>query len=353
MSVIRVLVVDDSSMYRQLLRELIDEVPGLECIGTAEDGRDALENIRRLEPDAITLDLEMPVMDGLAVIQALKQQESKTRILLVSAHSKAGAALTVEALEAGAYDFITKPQGMGAKRAREEIRRQLKAKLLGVGKVRDTEQKSVEKPTPQFKKPLFKPQALTIGCSTGGPVALLHLFGKIQQPLGIPVFIVQHMPPLFTRTLAESINKVSALTVKEAEHGEWVKPDYAYIAPGGRQLGIVGTPDAATLEVNDREVDNGFKPSVDLLFSSVAKVYRDRVVALILSGMGSDGTQGLRCLKQEGALAIGQEESSCVVYGMPKSARRAGVIEAEMTLDQMAAVTLELLDAVSAAVADL
>ncbi|HAD09882.1 MAG TPA: chemotaxis response regulator protein-glutamate methylesterase [Porticoccaceae bacterium] len=331
-------------MYRQLLRELIDEVPGLECIGTAENGRDALDKIECLEPEVTTLDLEMPVLDGIEVIEGVKQQGSKTSILLVSAYSKAGAKLTVRALEAGAYDFITKPQGLGPAQARQEIRRQLKHKLCNTDQFMRPIRKVAETSVPLIRRPLFRPQALTIGCSTGGPIALLRFMKNFQQPLGVPVFVAQHMPPLFTKTLAESLDKVSSLKVKEAEHGEQVQTNHTYIAPGGRQLEVVGTPGAATIEISDYEGENEFKPSVDILFTSVAQVYRDRVMAFILSGMGSDGTRGLQRLKNEGAMTIGQEENSCVVYGMPKSARLAGVVDAEMTLDQMTELSLDILN---------
>ncbi len=365
---LRLLVVDDSAMYRQALKGIVETIPGIQCVGVACDGKEALEKIISEKPDVVTLDMEMPVMCGMDVIKSVMAKKINTKLIIVSACSQSGAKVAINALRLGAYDFITKPDRLGYGGAKEDIRRQLVQKLEVMGiafkepltktlKIKDNPTSrqrnhelgstaiSVEKPvftkvsTPVpssiYDKALL-PKAIVMGSSTGGPNALLKLFSGLQTPLEIPVFIVQHMPPMFTQTLAKSIDEISAVSVKEAEDGEKPLPNVAYIAPGGRQMKLVQGSAGLEIKITDDKSDNFCKPSVDYFFASAAELYESRVLGVILSGMGSDGCEGLRVMKNHGVTVFGQSEESCVVYGMPKVAYEAGLVDKQLSIDQMA-----------------
>ena len=365
---LRLLVVDDSAMYRQALKGIVETIPGVECIGVACDGKEALEKILSEKPDVVTLDMEMPVMSGMDVIKEVTAKHLKTKLVIVSACSQSGAEVAINALKLGAYDFITKPNRLGGGGAKEDIRRQLVEKLEAMVNpmtapltnavtMKDRSKNGqrlqdaaladvlVKKPlssnvptsklSPSYRKNL-PPKAIVMGCSTGGPKALLKLFTGLQAPLDVPVFIVQHMPPLFTQTLAKSIDEISAVSVKEAEDGDKPLPNHAYIAPGGRQMKLVQRGAEVEIKITDDEPDNFCKPSVDYFFSSVAKLYGPRALGVILSGMGSDGREGLRKMKNHGVTVLGQDEKSCVVYGMPRVAYEAGLVDKQLDIDEMA-----------------
>ncbi|PCJ37896.1 MAG: chemotaxis response regulator protein-glutamate methylesterase [Cellvibrionales bacterium] len=365
---LRLLVVDDSAMYRQALKGIVETIPGIQCVGVACDGKEALEKIISEKPDVVTLDMEMPVMCGMDVIKAVMAKKINTKLIIVSACSQSGAKVAINALRLGAYDFITKPDRLGCGGAKEDIRRQLVQKLevMGVAfkepltktlKIKDNptirqgNQESgstavsvgkpvltkVSTPAPSsiYDRALL-PKAIVMGSSTGGPNALLKLFSGLQIPLEIPIFIVQHMPPMFTQTLAKSIDEISAVSVKEAEDGEKPLPNFAYIAPGGRQMKLVQGSAGLEIKITDDKSDNFCKPSVDYFFSSAAELYESRVLGVILSGMGSDGCEGLRVMKNHGVTVFGQSEESCVVYGMPKVAYEAGLVDKQLSIDQMA-----------------
>ena len=365
---LRLLVVDDSAMYRQALKGIVETIPGIQCVGVACDGKEALEKIISEKPDVVTLDMEMPVMCGMDVIKAVMAKKINTKLIIVSACSQSGAKVAINALRLGAYDFITKPDRLGYGGAKEDIRRQLVQKLevMGVAfkepltttlKIKDNPtirqgnqelgstavsvgkpiltKVSIPVPSSIYEKAL-PPKAIVMGSSTGGPNALLKLFSGLQTPLAIPVFIVQHMPPMFTQTLAKSIDEISAVSVKEAEDGEKPLPNVAYIAPGGRQMKLVQGSAGLEIKITDDKSDNFCKPSVDYFFASAAELYESRVLGVILSGMGSDGCEGLRVMKNHGVTVFGQSEESCVVYGMPKVAYEAGLVDKQLSIDQMA-----------------
>jgi len=377
---LRLLVVDDSAMYRQALKGIVETIPGVECIGVACDGKEALEKILSEKPDVVTLDMEMPVMSGMDVIKAVTAKQLKTKLVIVSACSQSGAEVAINALKLGAYDFITKPNRLGGGGAKEDIRRQLVEKLEAMGnpmtapltnavtmkdrlknglRLQDAALADVpvKKPlssnvptsklSPSYSNNL-PPKVIVMGCSTGGPKALLKLFTGLQAPLDVPVFIVQHMPPLFTQTLAKSIDEISAVSVKEAEDGDRPLPNHAYIAPGGRQMKLVQSDAGIEIKITDDEPDNFCKPSVDYFFSSVAELYESRALGVILSGMGSDGLEGLRKMKSHGVTVLGQDEESCVVYGMPRVAYEAGFVDKQLDIDEMAsAITGALMPSTS------
>ncbi len=361
MAQLRLLIVDDSAMYRQALQDIVATIPGVTCIGVACDGKEAMKKIISEKPDAVTLDMEMPVMTGMEVIKAVIAQNLETKLIIVSACSQTGAEVAINALKLGAYDFITKPNRLGGAGAKEHIHQQL-VETLGLPNIGFTGAKAHssitssganhrvyskrQKLSPTVKSrsmqiaptgELLHPQAVVMGCSTGGPKALLKLFAGLQDPVDVPIFIVQHMPPMFTQTLAKSINEISVVSVKEAENGDKPLPNHAYIAPGGRQMKLVKGSEGVEIRVTDDETNNFCKPSVDYFFDSVSDIYQAGVLGVILSGMGDDGCEGLRRMKRYGAKILGQNEESCVVYGMPRVAQEAGLVDQQVGIEQMAA----------------
>ena len=366
MTELRLLVVDDSSMYRQALKSIVEAIPGVRCIGIACDGKEAMEKIVSEKPDVVTLDMEMPVMSGMDVIKAVTAKNLGTKLIIVSACSQSGAEVAINALKLGAYDFITKPNRLGGSGAKEDIRRQLIERLgplhgnstlslKGSMKAVDRaghSQKSSKNGRPSAtgisnlgKSPAkslvphhvtWAPKAIAMGCSTGGPKALLKLFSGLQNEICVPIFIVQHMPPMFTKTLAKSIDEISKVSVKEAEDGDIPLPNHAYIAPGGRQMKLIRGSAGIEIKITDDEPENFCKPSVDYFFSSVAEIYEAHSLGVILSGMGSDGSEGLKRMKRFGVTVLGQDEESCVVYGMPRVAQEAGLIDVQVSIEKMA-----------------
>lgn len=347
MARLRLLIVDDSAMYRQALKNIISDIPGVECIGTASDGREAMDKIEALQPDVVTLDMEMPVMSGIEVIKLVVAKKLSTRLIVVSSCSQSGAEGAINALKLGAYDFITKPARLGG--GTIGIKEQL-TKILGALNCADVVNNRVKSSVVPRIEPMSalpirtsvklgimfpRPQAIVIGSSTGGPKALLELFSGFKKMVGVPLFIVQHMPPLFTKTLAKSINDVSQVNVKEAEDGDRPQPNHAYIAPGGRQMKLVMDGDGVLIRITDDPSSNFCKPSVDYFFDSVAEVYKGRTLGVILSGMGADGAIGLQKIKQRGGRVFGQDEQSCVVYGMPRVAMEVGAVDEQVGIGLM------------------
>lgn len=363
---LRVLVADDAVLFRRAIADTLASLPGVEVVGAASNGRLALQKVTELKPDLLTLDLEMPVLDGLGVLDGLRAARHPVTVIVVSALTTRGGQLTLKALEKGAFDFITKPEGADAGASRDTLRRELSPRVLAVAQrlaVRRILGRNGGPATPAQATPVrppalapsatpdlagtsarmarlaaaFKAELALIGVSTGGPTALARLLPALPGDLGVPVLVVQHMPPLFTASLAESLAGKCALRVKEAADGEVAAANTVYIAPGGRQMRLAPGADRGKLiQVTDDPPENNCRPAVDYLFRSVATHFPGRAVAAILTGMGSDGTLGLRLLKRQGAFVIAQDEPSCVVYGMPKAAVDAGVVDAVLPLDAIA-----------------
>lgn len=358
---LRVLVVDDSVLFRRVMSDALASIPGVEVVGTAANGKLALQRIETLKPDLVTLDIEMPEMDGLAVLDALPKPGDEVAVLVVSALTLHGGQLTMKALEKGAFDFITKPEGNNAEESKTLIARELAPRLRAL--VNRLEIRSIlRKPSgpalPVAPVPVrpadsaelttvarrvsrltgsWRPEMILIGVSTGGPNALARMLPSIPKDIGVPIFIVQHMPPLFTLSLAESLATKCKIRVKEAVSQERAEPGVAYIAPGGKQMRLrPAPPGKIDIEITDDPPENNCKPSVDYLFRSAANQFPGRALAVILTGMGSDGTLGLRLLKRHPCWAIAQDEASCIVYGMPKAAVDAGVIDVVSPLDAVA-----------------
>jgi two-component system chemotaxis response regulator CheB len=359
---LRVLVADDSVLFRRVLTEVLGSLPQVEVVGTASNGKVALAKIREMRPDLLTLDLEMPELDGLAVLDELRRTRDRTSVIVVSALTKHGGQITMKALDKGAFDFITKPESASAEESRESIRKELAPRLRALMhrlEIRDilkagpvdggAKNKAPVKASPKAEDlaaisgrmaRLASPSRadmVLIGVSTGGPSALSRVIPAIPADIGVPILIVQHMPPIFTQSLAESLAARSAIAVREAADSEVLKPNTAYIAPGGRHMKIIaGFQGDRAIQITDDPPENNCRPAVDYLFRSAASNFPGRALAVILTGMGSDGTIGLKLLKRHGCYVIAQDEATSVVYGMPKAALDAGTVDVVLPLDNIA-----------------
>lgn len=351
----RVLVVDDTAVFRRIVSDALTGLPDVEVVGTAVNGKMALSRIQALRPDLVTLDIEMPEMNGIEVLERLSADGSTAGVIVLSAVTVQGGRLTVRALELGAFDFLTKPDGGTQDRNLEQLRsnlapmvrafrrqREVRA-ILGRPVVGTVARPPILAPA-KLAVPVVTPRVLRdgpplvlIGVSTGGPAALARLLPSLPADLGAPVLIVQHMPPLFTEPLAASLAKKCALPVTEARDGEAAEPNHIYLAPGGRQMKLVRGPRGEVItRITDDPPENNCRPAVDYLFRSAALYFPGRSVAAILTGMGSDGTLGLQLLKRAGCFAIAQDEATSVVFGMPREAIRAGVVDQVAPLDEIA-----------------
>lgn len=343
---LRALVVDDSLLFRRVLADALSSLPNVEVVASAPNGRIALEKLRALRPDFLTLDIEMPEMDGLSVLDQMRRQGDRAEVIMVSALSRRGGEMTVRALEKGALDFILKPEAASAEENRLLLIRELTpivralAHRLEIRSIlRDASApRSPASPTRLLtsvarERNRSRPEMVLIGVSTGGPVALSQLLPAMPANLGVPIFIVQHMPPIFTRALADDLAPKCVLSVREASNAETALPNRIYIAPGGRQMRLTPTVEGPPkIQITDDPPENNCRPSVDYLFRSAAAHFPGRSLAVILTGMGSDGTLGLRELKQHGCNVIAQDEASCVIYGMPKAAVEAGLADMVLPL---------------------
>ena len=350
---LRALVIDDSALYRKFVTSVLEEIPGVEVIGIAQNGRQGLEKIRALKPDLITLDLEMPEMDGLAMLREMSVLGDQVPTIVISALSSEGAKSTNTALQLGAFDFVLKPMGKGPEESRQQLRADLAPKIeASISRLRRGGATCVV-PRPartavvskevsivdHVKKTLGgrkKAEILVIGVSTGGPVALNKVLPKLPADFPCPVLVVQHMPPMFTKSLADDLNRICSLHVKEASAGDVVEVGKILIAPGGFQMRIAKKDQESVVEITEDPPERNCRPAVDYLFRSVAAIYRDRAVAAILTGMGDDGTIGCRIMKEQGAHILSQDEASCVVYGMPRSVFAAGLSDEVASLENMA-----------------
>ena len=339
---IKVLIVDDSALIRQILTEIVNSQPDMRVVGAAGDPLIARERIKALNPDVITLDVEMPRMDGIAFLEKLMQLRPMP-VVMISSLTERGAHTTLRALELGAVDFVTKPKidiGTGMQAYADTIAE--KIRVAAKARVR-----SYRPPGPRATDLLpriatphkVKDRLVAIGASTGGTEAIRLLL--TQMPADAPAILVtQHMPDGFTRAFAERLNGLCAMTVKEAEHGELVQPGCAYIAPGHSHMSIGGAGRFYRITLNQGPAVNRHRPAVDVLFQAVAKIVGKSAIGVILTGMGADGARGLLEMKKAGALTIAQDEASCVVFGMPKVAIELGAVNEILPLADIAAYIL-------------
>ncbi len=333
---IRVLVVDDSAFMRKALTKMLEGDPQIEVVGIARDGIEALEKVAELDPDLVTLDVEMPKMDGLEALGRIMAERPRP-VLMVSSLTDEGAEVTLQALDAGALDFIPKGSSgnlLGVMQIEASLRD--KVKVLARRRVRPAEPRPAPARPEQSPARLGPARYVAIGASTGGPPALQKFFSSLPADFPAPVVVVQHMPKAFTGPFARRLSGVGPLEVKEAETGDRLERGHAFVAPGGSHLVLRNQGGGIVLQVTDRPPDTLHKPSVDVTFRSFAEVIGRPTLAVVLTGMGSDGLEGVRALKGTGCSAIAQEARSCVVYGMPRAVVEAGLADAVLPVESVA-----------------
>ncbi|HSF26408.1 MAG TPA: chemotaxis response regulator protein-glutamate methylesterase [Actinomycetes bacterium] len=358
MGQISVLVVDDSVVVRRLVTTALEEDPAIRVIGTASNGRLALAKIDQLAPDIVTLDVEMPELDGVATLRALRVDHPRLPVIMFSTVTERGARATLDALTAGATDYVTKPANMGSVAAslaavREQLVPRIKALCPRDHAAVPTYPRGVPaagaglasaRTAPRARAGLAlatrRPEILAIGASTGGPEALTTLLGALPADLPVPVVVVQHMPAVFTRLFAERLNRSCAIEVGEAGDGQPLRPGVVYLAPGDHHLEVVGGPAGRRTRLTDAPPENYCRPAVDVLFRSVAKACGAAALGLVLTGMGADGRRGAEQLREEGAAILVQDAATSVVWGMPGAVAAAGLADAVLPLGEIAAAVL-------------
>lgn len=349
----RVLVVDDSVVFRSQIKAALESEAAYEVVGTANNGRVALDKLKSNEVDLVTLDLEMPVLDGLETLKEIKKLGYKSRVIVFSSYTTKGSQKALEALSLGADDFIAKPGSQGEDinitNAAEKIKEVLIPKVrqfsnpMGaykapsakvspspVSKVTDSVRKAFRKRDVSF----FHPQVIVIGSSTGGPVALENVFKNLKGPLSCPILIAQHMPPIFTASLAKRLENLTGIPAAEGQQMETLE-NKIYVAPGDFHMTVKKVAGEYKIQLDQGPQVNMVRPAVDRLFESAAEVYGDRVLGIILTGMGEDGKDGCEHIKNKDGIILNQEKESCVVWGMPKAVHDAGLYDMEGNLEEI------------------
>jgi two-component system chemotaxis response regulator CheB len=349
---VRVLVVDDSALMRKLIPQIIERDPSIQVVGTAMDGEFALKKITELRPNVITLDLEMPRMGGMETLKEIMRRHHLP-VIVVSAHSTEGASATFKALSLGAFDFVAKPKD-AASAHMEAIAAELITKIKVAAQTRVPQgggsipqyQYQMDTPVRSAKADMRPAKAraiggvptkiVAIGVSTGGPNAVQYLLSQLPADFPAAIVIVQHMPEGFTEMFAKRLDESCAIEVKEAQSGDLVTAGRALICPGNRHMRVKRMPLGDIVVLSDEEKVNGHRPSVDLLFRSVAAEFGSKCVAVLMTGMGDDGADAMGEVKASGGLTIAQSEESCVVFGMPKAAIERGFAARVVSLDALA-----------------
>jgi two-component system chemotaxis response regulator CheB len=344
MKKVRVLVVDDSALMRKLIPQMLEAAPSIEVVGTAMDGTFCLKKIEELNPDVITLDLQMPGMNGIDTLKEIMRR-NPLPVIVVSSHSTDGASITFKALGLGAFDFVTKPQDATAHMA--ETARELIAKIKAAADCKVVRPGTFQMAAPAAKissgKTATPPTKLVaIGISTGGPQALEYLLAQMPPDFPGAIVVVQHMPEGFTEMFARRLDELCSLQVKEAQSGDLLQAGRVLICPGSRHIKVKRLAMGDVVVLNEDARVNGHRPSADVLFHSAAEEFGSYAVAVIMTGMGDDGAEGLGAVKRAGGMTIAQSEESCVVYGMPKAAIERGYATRVVALDGLAA-TLQAL----------
>lgn len=392
-SLLRVMVVDDTITYRMIMKKVAESIPGIQVVATASNGKLALDKLANQtardasdQPDVVLLDVEMPVMDGLTSLKGIKEKYPHIAVVMVSALSRSNANIVMECLNAGALDFVTKPLESNVERAKSALRRDLEPILSiivqenrqtapsAVATTESTVKSGSVVEVPVQKKPAFKPlpplpvktkpdgvppkaqipaamrpsvatqspvtstrpDLVLIGSSTGGPAALTKVLGGLRKGLLVPILIVQHMPPVFTASLAAQLSRTSGLPVSEAQDGLEILPGTVTIAQGGRHMTVQHEQKSLKVLLNDGPKVNECRPAVDVLFMSVMAGFKGKVLAVVLTGMGRDGANGVDALKRAGqTFCITQDKGSCVVYGMPRSVDEKGLSDLSLPLEEI------------------
>lgn len=342
---VRVLVVDDSAVIRRLVTRAIEQDPEMNVVGTASNGAIALQRIPQLNPDVLTLDIEMPEMDGLETLRRLRREHSQLRVIMLSTLTERGAAITLDALTLGADDYVQKATNEPSlEHSLDKLRQELLPKIrqffrfpdgAGIAAAAKATNGSIAAAPAPFQGMRPRAKALAIGVSTGGPTALGLVLPRLPADFPLPVLIVQHMPPLFTRFLAERLDANCKLSVTEAADGMEVAPGKILVAPGDYHMKVAAAGNGISIRLDQSPPLNSCRPAVDALFSSLAECYGGAILSLILTGMGQDGLRGIEVLKKKGATVLAQDEASSVVWGMPGAVVHAGLADRVLPLDQM------------------
>lgn len=337
---VKVLIVDDSSFFRKRLAEIIAADPRLAVVATASNGEEALQQMHIHKPDVVTMDLEMPVMDGITAVRKIKTI-SQTPVLMLSTWTTEGAKTTLDALEAGATDFLPK-RFEDLSSDHTEAQRKLCQRIYQLASgFHASQQKPLQQEvtkqvtTARHATPTTTPDLVVIGTSTGGPVALQKVLTLLPATFPCPILLVQHMPASFTPSFAERLDGQCQIRVKQAEHGESLQAGTAYLAPGGQQLVLKGRPQRLYLSIEEGHETQTYKPCVDLTFSSVASICGDKTLAIILTGMGSDGKEGCQAIKNKGGMIWAQDQASSTIYGMPMAIAKAGLADKILNLSDI------------------
>jgi two-component system chemotaxis response regulator CheB len=359
---IRVLVVEDSLITRHLIVTALNRDPAISVVGTAGNGLAAIEAAQKHQPDLVTMDIEMPELDGIAALQQIRRNQAQLPVIMLSSLTQRGARETIRALTSGASDYLAKPKGMDNPEAAyaylaAELIPKIKALCPRPGTLRVAQQEPMGLPTapvqtaapaaiaPTTATPQSKPagkktwprvDAVCIAISTGGPMALVKLFEHWEQPLPVPLLIVQHMPPKFTALLAERLSTLGVTTVEEPYEGQVPLAGYAYIAPGGWHMEVQSVNARQRLHLSDAIPENSCRPAADVLFRSAAQVYGRHALALVMTGMGTDGLNGARSIAQVGGMVVAQDQASSAVWGMPGAVVNAGLADEVWRLDDIA-----------------
>ena len=344
--VLRVVVVDDSAYVRKVIREILSRSPFVEVVGTARDGREALDLVEQLDPDVVTCDLIMPELDGVGFVREQMQRRPVPIIIMSVAKETAEATLT--ALDAGAVDFVQKPTALASEKI-FEVSTELIEKVKAAGNISLNRIATAPPPlpTPVISAPRISgshsADIVVLGISTGGPQALKRLIPQLPEDFPVPVVMVMHMPVGYTEMYAAKLNEQSQLEVREAAEGDEVKAGRVFLAPAGRHLTLKRDASGKVVtHLDAKPFDMLHRPSVDVLFKSAAEVYGDRILGVVMTGMGSDGKQGAAWIKSQGGLIFTEAESSCVVYGMPCVVMEAGLSDKSVALDDMARAIMEV-----------
>lgn len=336
----KVLVVDDSLFMRRILADILESDPRLKVIGTAYNGKMAIDSIRELNPDVVTMDVEMPVMDGLETLKELRKITS-VPVIMISSLTEKGSEVTIKALELGAFDFIQKPD-KGSGITVEDIKQDLISKVILAAqtavktaftfKKKDEEKVSTPRPTISISPSQKTDKMVMISSSTGGPQALKTVISALPKNLPAKVLIVQHMPAKFTETFAQRLDTMSELDVFEAKDGDVPEPGKVFLAPGNYHMDL---DHQGIIRLNQQPAILGLRPCADITINSVSRIYRENLICVTLTGMGHDSRDGITFAKKNGALAIAEHESTCVVYGMPRSVIEAGLADVVVPLEDI------------------
>ncbi|MEO0444332.1 MAG: chemotaxis response regulator protein-glutamate methylesterase [Pseudomonadota bacterium] len=351
-----VLIVDDSNFFQRHLKIIVDSHPELNVIGFANNGQEAIEKVKSLKPDIVTMDYEMPMMDGVSAVRAI-MADNPLPILMLSSMTYEGARITLDALDAGAMDFMTKDFSKISNNS-PELTQKIHQALLTIGKkildekakpandkitapvsspvsVGNSQPDNSRRRMPQASRSVKStPKLVAIGASTGGPIALTELLKTLPANFSLPIIIVQHMPSTFTQAFAERLNRQCNICIKQAEHGDYLQAGTALLAPGGKQL-IIDGQNNQQIKIIDSSKPVNYKPCVDITFASLSNTYGANTLAIVLTGMGQDGRDGAELLKQQSAQVWTQSEKSCLIYGMPMAIDKANLSDASMDLQQM------------------